>query len=202
MARDVKEKLYEIDSKKIELDFLKQQFLVEYKRFAAQCIERTVLKAISSHPEQALSLGVEGLTPIKAEISSMTDTISDQVDEIVNQPQVWGHTQEKLVSDNFITDQYRLKGDQGPEILEQAIRTILAPVGELLLENKLDSQENWETVDNQLRYRHPLAWGREMSHCIEQYNDRFNELAKLVREYEALAEQSSGNDALDLWESI
>jgi len=47
MARYVKERLFEIDSKKIELDFLQQQFIVECKRFAAQSIEGKVRSAIS-----------------------------------------------------------------------------------------------------------------------------------------------------------
>ncbi|MFH2090949.1 MAG: hypothetical protein ABIJ31_01120 [Pseudomonadota bacterium] len=52
MVRDVKEKLFEIDSKKIELDFLQKQFLVECKRFAAQSIEGKVRSAISSNPKK------------------------------------------------------------------------------------------------------------------------------------------------------
>lgn len=202
MSRDVKEKLYEIDSKKIELDFLQQQFLVECKRFLAQCIERTVRKAIAAHPEQALSLGKEGLVPVKKKISSITGNISDQVGELVNQPEIWHHTREELSGSNFELDKYRLKKNQGPDIVEHAIKQILTPVGELLLENRLDSEKNWETVNNQPTYCHPLVWSKEMCQCIEQYNDRFNELSRLVKEYETLSDQSPGNDALDLWDSL
>jgi hypothetical protein len=65
MLRDIKEKRFEIDSKKIELDFLQQQFLVECKRFAAQTIEGKVRQAISSNSEKAISLGKEALHRLK-----------------------------------------------------------------------------------------------------------------------------------------
>lgn len=202
MARDIKEKLYEIDSKKIELDFLQQQFLVECKRFAAQNIDRIVRQAISSSPDQAIALGKKGLAPIKEKVTDLIETISDQVDTIINTKELWLHQQENLDSKKFVTDQYRVYGSKGPAIIEVAIKKLLAPTGDLLLANKLDSDKNWDIVDSQAYYRPTLSWGKEMSQCIEQYNERFNELSKLIKEYEVIAEHSMGNDALDLWDSI
>ncbi|MBU2630722.1 MAG: hypothetical protein KKE61_19080 [Proteobacteria bacterium] len=202
MARDVKEKLFEIDSKKIELDFLQQQFLVECKRFAAQSIEGKVRFAISSNAKKAITLGKLGLTPIKNQVNDMIDNISDMVDKIVNQGQLWLHTRETLVAKDFPTDQYLVKGSRGPEILETALKKILSPLGKLLITHGLDTDKNWEENHETLLYCHPLDWSKEMSHCIRQYNERFNELSKLVEEYESLSMQSSGNDALDLWDSL
>jgi len=202
MARDVKEKLFEIDSKKIELDFLQQQFLVECKRFAAQSIEGKVRAAISSNHEKAMALGQEGLTPIKNKVTQMMETVSDQVDEIINQPLLWHHQTDSLISKNFPEDQYRVTGNKGPDVLEKSLKKILSPIGDLLISHGLDSDKNWENNEGTLLYRHPLDWSREMCLCIEKYNKRFNELAKLVKEYESLCVQNSGNDALDLWDSL
>jgi hypothetical protein len=202
MVRDVKEKLFEIDSKKIELDFLQQQFLVECKRFAAQTIERIVRLAIFSNSEKAIALGKEGLKPVKERINNIIDDISDLVDKIVNNNELWFHTRETLTAKNFPTDQYLLKGNQGCEILEPPLKKLLSPIGEILMTHALDTQKNWKKNQVSIIYRHPLDWSIEMNQCIEQYNERFNELAKLVQEYETLSTQGSGNEALDLWDSI
>jgi hypothetical protein len=202
MARDVKEKLFEIDSKTIELDFLRQQFLVECKRFAAQSIEGKVRSAISLNHEKAIALGKVGLKPIKNQVNKMINNVSDLVEEIVNPNGLWLHTQETLAAKNFPVDHYRLNGDQGPDILETALKKLLTPIGELLMATGFDTDKNWKKNQGTLLYCHPLNWSKEMTHCIKQYNQRFNELSTLVREYESLSMQSSGNDALDLWDSI
>ena len=201
MARDVKEKLFEIDSKKIELEFLQQQFLVECKRFAAQTIERIVRSALSSNPEKAIALGKIGLKPIKDEVNLIIDNISDQVDKIVNNNELWLHRRETFIAKNFPTDQYILNDNQSPEILESAIQKLLSPIGNILLTHTLDTDKNWKRNQETVIYRHLLDWSKEMRKCIKQYNERFNELSKLVQEYESLSMQSSGNDALDLWDS-
>jgi hypothetical protein len=41
-----------------------------------------------------------------------------------------------------------------------------------------------------------------MIRIMDQYHELFNELSKLIREYEALDVKNSGNDALELWDSI
>lgn len=202
MERDVKEKLFEIDSKKIELDFLKQQFMVECKRFAALSIEGKVRSAISSNPEPVFALGKTDLKPIKDQVNNMIDNVSSQVEDILNHTSLWRHETETLVAKNFPLDQYLIKGKMGPDILETALKKILSPVGELLLEHHLDTDKNWEKNQDALMYRHPLDWSEEMNKCIKSYNKRFNELSKLVQEYESLSVQNSGNDALDLWDSI
>ncbi len=202
MARDIKEKLYEIDSKKIELGFLQQQFLVECKRFAAGSIEKIVRHAIFSNSAQALSMGKEGLTPVKAQVKTMIETISDRVEETVNTPEIWLHLQDDLIAENFKPDIYSFDKNQGPGLVENAIKKLFSPVGRLLVAHGLDSDNSWETVEICMVYRHPLPWGKEMRQCMAQYSERFNELARLVKEYETLSGQSSGNDAVDLWDSI
>jgi len=195
-------KLFEIDSKKIELDSLQQQFLVECKRFAAQSIEGKARSAISSNPETAIALGKTGLKPIKDQVNDMIDNVSDLVEAIINQTDLWLHTNQTFATKNFPSDQYLLKGNLGPQILETALKELLSPIGKLLMTNGLDTDKNWEKIQEAFLYRHPLDWSKEMTLCIEQYNKRFNELAKLVQEYETLSMQSSGNDALYLWDSI
>ncbi|NOX35442.1 MAG: hypothetical protein GXP56_17215 [Deltaproteobacteria bacterium] len=202
MARDVKEKLFEIDSKKIELDFLQQQFLVECKRFAARSIEGKVRFAISSNPEKTMALGKAGLTPIKSHVNKMIDNVSDLVEKIINRPELWRHTEQSLSAENFPIDQYLAKKNKGPGIFEKPVKKILSPVGELLISHGLDTDKNWEKNEGTVMYRLPLAWSPEMKDCMDQYNERFNELSKLVYEYESLLTQSSGIDALDLWDSI
>ncbi len=202
MARDAKEKLFEIDSKKIELDFLRQQFLVECKRYAAQCIEGKVRTAISANAEKALALGREGLLPIKTRVNQMIDKTSELVEEVINQDHLWRHSNETLSVKNFPRDHYRLNGNCGPGILDKAFKQVLTPVGTLLMEHELDTEKNWRPGPNGMVYRHPLHWSPEMLACITRYNDRFNELAGLVEAYEELSKQDSGSDALDLWDSI
>jgi len=202
MARDVREKLFEIESKKIELDFLQQQFLVECKRFSAQTIEGKVRLAISSNHGKAIALGREGLKPIKDKVVHMVDTVSDLVEETVNSPLLWLHTRETLVASNFPEDYYLIKDNLGPEILESALKKILSPIGEILMFHGLDSDKNWENHQGTFLYRQPLDWSKEMRQCIEKYNKRFNELSKLVHEYESLSLESSSNDALDLWDNL
>jgi hypothetical protein len=202
MARDVKEKLFEIESKKIELDFLCQQFLIECKRFAAQSIEGKVRSAISLNHEKALSLGEAGLKPIKNEVVHMMETVSDSVNAIIKNPSLWVHEIETLVGENFPQDRYLVNGCQGPEILESELKKILTPVGNLLMDHGLDTDKNWDRRAEGYVYRHGLDWSREMCLCIGKYNDRANELSALVHEYVSLTLKSSGNDALDLWDRI
>ncbi len=202
MARDVKEKLFEIDSKKIELDFLQKQFLVECKRFAAQSIEGKVRQAISANPQKAMDLGKKGLKPVKDQVNNMMDSVSELVESIINKDDIWLHTNETLEIKGFPKNHYATNGTLGPNILETALKKLLSPTGKILLLHNLDTDKNWETCSNEVLYRHSMDWSLEMCRCIEQYNDRFNELSKLVGEYEILTEQSSGNDALDLWDSI
>lgn len=202
MARDVKEKLFEIDSKKIELDFLQRQFLIECKRFTAQCIEGKFRKAISTHPQKTFELGKEGLIPIKDKMTRMMGSVSELVESVVNQDILWLHSMESLTRINFPENHYATNKTKGPQVIETELKKLFSPVGDLLLQNGLDTEQNWKTIDGMVIPRHTMEWSPEMSQCIEQYNDRFNELSKLVQEYEKLSKMNSGNDALDLWDSI
>ncbi len=202
MARDIKENLFEIDSKKIELDFLQQQFLVECKRFTAACIEGKVRAAISANPEKALALGRDGLAPLKKQMNHMLETVSDQVDKILGRDDLWMHRENELDPARFEKDRYGFEGAQGPQILEQALRKLLSPVGGLLIHSGLDTAVNWEEKEGEFLYRHPLDWSREMKQCIENYSLGFNALSDLIAAHKALSEQPTGSDALDLWDSI
>lgn len=202
MARDVKEKLFEIDSKKIELDFIQQQFLVECKRFIAQNFEGCVRSAVSKNPEKVISLGKKGLLPIKQQVIQLMDSVSDLVENEINTIVLWQHHNENLKPENFTKNTYCIQKGQHPEFLESAILKMLSPIGQILLEYEIDDSKNWTEEKNLFKYRHPLKWTPEMKRFIEQYNDRFNELAELVKEYALLSKKSAGNDALDLWDSI
>ncbi len=202
MARDVKEKLFEIDSKKIELGFLQQQFLIECKRFTAQNIEGKAREAISSSPKKAIALGIKGLKPIKNQVAELINTVSDIIERNINNSELWLHNKETLIAKDFPVNSYSLTKNHGPDILETALKKTLSPLGKILISHGLDTDKNWEETSDKLLYRHSINWTQEMNRCIEQYNDRFNELSKLVAEYESLSIQSAGNDALDLWDSI
>ncbi len=202
MLRDIKEKRFEIDSKKIELDFLQHQFLVECKRFTAQTIEGKVRQAVSSNSEKAISLGKEGLTPIKKTVNTLLENVSSRVDGIVNQDEYWQHSKDSLASKDFPADLYLAAGKEGPKILSAPIRKILSPIGELLLSYGLDTEKNWGREEEIVLYRHPLEWSKDMLRIMAQYHERFNELSKLIGEYESLSVKNTGNDALELWDSI
>ncbi len=202
MARDLKEKLFEIDSKKIELDFIQHQFLIECKRFAAQAIEGVVRRAVSSNSAKAMALGKEGLRPIKDQVNKILDDISDNVETVINRDELWMHKKEISDTGKLSADMYTTKGKTGPELLEIPIKKILSPVGELLTAHELDNEQNWEKTQNFMKYRHNLEWSHEMCKCMDQYNRRFNELVKLMEEYKSICRQNSGNEALDLWDSL
>ncbi len=202
IVRDKKEKRFEIDSKKIELDFLRQQFLVECKRFAAKTIEGKIRSAIASNPEKVFSLGKEGLSPIKEKVNHLLDHISDRVEEVMNQDELWCHTRDSLAAKDFPEDLYLCAGKEGPQILAGPIQKILSPMGEILLKHGLDTPKNWDTQDKTVLYRHPLDWTKDIIRIMDQYHELFNELSRLIREYEALDVKNSGNDALELWDSI
>ncbi len=202
MARDIKENLFEIDSKKIELDFLQQQFLVECKRFIAACIEGRVRAAISANPEKALELGRDGLAPLKGQVNRMLETVSDQVNERLGRDDLWRHKENQLDPARFEKDSYGFVGVKGPEMLEQALSSLLSPVGRILIHSGLDTAANWEEKEGEFVYRHPLDWSREMKQCIENYSLGFNALCDLITANKVLSAQRTGSDALDLWDSI
>ncbi len=202
MEHSVKEKLFEIDSKKLELDSLQKRFIIECKRFAAQIIEGRVRYAISLSHEKVMALGKEGLQPIKKMVNHVINNISDSVDKNLNHNELWLHTQEELCSKNFARGQYGINGMQGPEILEKEIIKFLSPVGEILMKFGLDSDENWGIKADHVYFRHSIEWSHEMKECMEQYGELFNELCELVKEYEHLSRQTGENDALELWDSL
>ena len=202
MLQGVKEKLFEIDSKKLELDSLQKRFAIECKRFIANNIEGKVRSAIALNPEKVMELGRDGLKPVKNTVTQIINNISDSVDKIINNDELWLHKQEDLCSDNFSPGKYSMKGRRGPEILEDEVRKLLSPVGKILIQYNLDTSENWEEKNDCLYYRHNLDWSREMKDCMEQYSECFNELSGLVKEYESLSRHTRENDALELWDSL
>jgi hypothetical protein len=202
MARDMNTTLFDIDSKKIELDFLQQQFLIECKRFTAHTMDQIVRTAIVANPETVLSLGKEGLIPIKEQVTALMDHISNLVEAIMNDSRLWLHTQEELTPDRYPVDHYRIADDHPPAILEAPVKTLFSPLGDLLMAHGLDGSENWETCGSHTVCRRALVWSQEMVQCILQYNEQFNALAELVEKYESLSVENSGADALSLWDSL
>ncbi len=202
MLQSVKEKLFEIDSKKLELDSLQKKFVIECKRFAARIIEGKIRSAISLNHEKAMELGEKGLKPVKKQVNEIIDNISDSVEEIINNEELWLHSREELSTDNFPRGQYTMKGRHGPEILEKAVRKLLSPAGKILLQYNLDTCENWQEETDYIYYRHDIDWSYEMKQCMDQYKKRFDELYALVKGYELLSMETRENDALELWDSL
>ena len=202
MLQGVKERLSEIDSKKLELDSLQRRFVIECKRFAARIIEGKIRSAISLNHEKAMELGKEGLKPVKNQVNKIIDNISDSVEEIINNDELWLHSREELRTDNFPHGQYTMKGRHGPEILEEAVRKLLSPVGKILIQYNLDTDENWQEKTDYMYYRHDIDWSYEMKECMDQYKEQFDELSCLVKEYVLLSRKTRENDALELWDSL
>jgi hypothetical protein len=130
------------------------------------------------------------------------ENVSGRIEDILTPEEFWLHSKDSLALKDFPADLYLSLEKEGPKILSTPIRKILSPIGELLLEHGLDTEKTWDRQEEFVLYRHPLEWSNDMLRIMTQYHERFNELSKLIEEYESLAVKNTGNDALELWDSI
>jgi len=200
MESEIKDTLTLIESQKSELEVEKNKFVEACKAFAKNEINDRIRSAISSNPQKVKELGSEGLAPIKRKVEEALTTIDSFVEDIICKDSIWLHTQEELTSKNCPVGSYMVHGNRLPDIVEEPLRLLLSPAGEILMSNDLDTSENWDKIGLLRRYRYGISWSKELIHYMDSFNFKFNELSRLLEKVEALKAKKESNEALNVWD--
>ena len=82
-----------------------------------------------------------------------------------------------------------MHGNRGPEIIEDAVRLLLSPAGEILMSHGFNIDREWERYGKTVRYRYGYDWSQGMKEIMKKMDNHFNELYKLLEEIEKLKVQ-------------
>ena len=202
MESEIKDTLALVESIKAELEVEKNKFVEVCKIFAKNEINERIRSAISSNSQKVKELGAEGLAPIKSKVEESLSTIDSFVESIFCTDSIWLHRQKELTSENCPFGSYTVHGNRLPDIVEEPLRMLLSPAGEIIMSNDLDTSDNWEKKGSMMRYRYGFSYSKELKDSMASIGDKFDELYRLLEKLDDLKARKESNEALNLWDKI
>jgi hypothetical protein len=104
---------------------------------------------------------------------------------------------EELESRNF-----SISGSRLPDKLDDALRSLLSPIGALLTKHKLDYSDNWKKSGNQVRYSYGLSITVGLLESAKIFSRKHQEYESLMYELKEANKVSQQKAALSFWDNI
>lgn len=199
MDQEIKSILDKIESKKNELDALRDKFINHCKAFALEEFDERITSAIGKNPEKVKELGSKGLAPIKKETEEAKANLNNFVDSTLYKDELWLYKQGELTPENCPCSSYNVNGNRLPAIVEEPVRLLMSPIGKILIEHELESKEYWEESKGLMRYRYGFSPSNEMKISLNEFGEKFDELFRLLEEMKVQKRKKESGEALDLW---
>lgn len=200
MDIEINDTLNKIESKKQELDNFRDRFIDQCRVFASTQFDDLIDSAIRSNPEKIQELGVEGIAPIKQEVQEAKASLDSFVDKLLYEDDIWLYKQEEATPDNCPFHKYHVRGNRLPEVLEEPVKMLLSPAGEILVKHALTSNEQWEKSGDMMRYRYGYSPTATMKDTLNEFNEKFDEFYRLLEQLQEYKRQKASNEAKDLWD--
>jgi hypothetical protein len=180
--------------------FVQQQFKIEAE------------KAIKGNPEIVKELGVEKLKELKDELTTLSASTPDIINEFFDKEQLWWDLKEN--------DEYLFcSGKSLPDHLDRALRLVIGRFGLLfakfgLIKIKATGQNDygvWLERDENTRshkyngrpsYPSKIDCTPEILNHISKYREYINEAKKIKADIRRIEREKESTAAIDLWESI
>jgi hypothetical protein len=209
----IKEKEDHLVPLRSRMEELKEQFIKETCRFAAEWYRKTAKQYIAKYPEVTLGMSEAKIGKMKNEINSIVKSTDMSVRDMLDTPVLWWHMNPGLQTS--IT-QYRQVADKYPEALDRAVRQVLGVLGVILQEYKFNVtasgnsgtyQEYWFAQAPGSKattpcYPHLLSWSIDMQVTLKEYNSLYIEAMALYSEMQHLKDEKRRKEALNRWDSI
>ena len=196
--------LDKIEEKVVELDALREPFIEESILFAKETTNSFMQSAVRANHDVVQNLGVDGLKPIKNELNNIIDSLDTLTRDVLGNHDVWVYKHEidlkninELESRSFFINGRRL-----PEKFEELLRSLLSPVGGLLIKYKLDNSDSWKTQNGKPRYVYGLPTTEGLLASAKIFSKKHQEYESLIRELKEANKEVQQSSALNLWDSI
>jgi hypothetical protein len=195
------------------MEQLKQEFLTQTIKFAAEWYKKTAKQYIAKYPEITLHMSEEQIANMKTQINTLVKNTAKNVKDVLDKPMFWWH-QKPCLNDSI--EQYMQVAERYPETLDRGVRQALGFLGVILEEhhfhviangNAVSYQEFWfaQAVGSHHTvpcYPHLLKWTEPMQDTIRDYSAVYVKAMKLYNEIQLLKEEKKRQDALSRWDSI
>ncbi len=188
-------------------------FTEQVAGFASGWYQATAKFYVAKYPEITLGLTEEKMVAMKTKVNTLITNAERTAKAQLSNPQYWWHLNPGL-HDSF--DQYTQAADKYPEILDQAVRRVLGPLGVVLEEygfnvaasgSKGLYEEFWFEPSGSgglpvPYYPHILKWSEVMQDTIRKYNANYTRAITLFNEIQKLKDEKKKQQAMARWNSI
>ncbi len=197
-------RISELESRKEQLtdqmEDASQTFLAYTKQLAQGLVRQRVEQAVTSKPEVAKSIGMEGLKQLKAESRELTERAPDLIEQRVNRDELWTHRKEPENPDQYeVSSRYDYLGHRAPTELHDAIRHALGPVKELLVKHGFDTYEGYDYHERR-KFGYHFDWTEEMKLAVREYATLNKEYIQVSTELQTVKRQKEQFEVKSMWD--
>jgi predicted DNA binding CopG/RHH family protein len=213
----IRKKEAELQPLILHMENLRQRFVEDTTRFAAEWFEKKAFEYATKKPEITVKLGKEQLAQMKVQVTALSRNAGNIVSSALSDPAAWWHGNPRV---NEPTGAYEQLGNDKvgnkfPEVLDKTVRRALGELGNVLEQfgygvttgaQASAYPEFWferDEVTGAIRpfFPHLLEWSREMQDTIMEYDGVYKRAIVLFDEITKLKEEKKRQEAAALWDS-
>ena len=213
----IRKKEAELQPLILRMENLRQRFVEDTMRFAAEWFENKALEYATKKPEITMKLGREQIAQMKGQVTSLSRNAGNIVSKALSDPAAWWHRNPRVNEPVGAYEQLGNDkvGNKFPEALDKPVRRALGELGNILEQfgygvttgtQASAFPEFWFEHDEETGairpfFPHLLEWSREMQDTIMDYDPLYKQAIVLFEEITLLKEEKKRQEAAALWNS-
>ncbi|MDP4194847.1 MAG: hypothetical protein Q8940_07350 [Bacteroidota bacterium] len=193
----------ELGSLHLEMENTTQQFLGASKPFIINWFRDIAASNVKLQPEITKNLGVEKLTAMKKELEDLCNQIEELVNKYLNIDEIWAHRKNFKQNINETIIAYAIYGNKMPEIIDNALRSLLGCIGKILEKYGYYKKGAWfKPPSSNYYYNFKLDWSQNMKSAITKYSKQNQTNIESSNKLERVKRNKEEFEAKDMWDKI
>ena len=208
----------ELQSRKLEMEEVRQQFIKASAIFIAQWFNVTAKQYVCTDSQNTLELGRDRLSSMKFKLKNLTENAEKIVNEHLADQSLWWHLSFK--GEDASASSYLQYGNKCPAIIDKPIRKALGKLGVILEEYGYDvttktggpARDDISVWNNKNESPYPINpvpyypnsvdWSMDMKNIMRKYNEIYKQAYDTYSSIKHLQQSKLNKQAADLWDSV
>lgn len=188
------------------------EIIKQLKPFIQSELKKIVENEVKRNPEHTKALGVERLSEMKKQLTSLLEESDSLVDTVFQDDSLWVYVNYSIAAKGDSWGQKNNNTKKAETCIKRGIKRVLGKAGKILIDfdyakagSKYETTAQWQCEENNeivLGSNYGFYMPSDIEKTIKEYCDQIENLHDNVEQLEKLKTQLLEQEAVDLWEQV